>query len=404
MPRSDSTAESLVEEGLQHYRSGEIDQALSKWRSALILHPGLKSAVEYIDYVEGNRKALEQRFRIARSSGSHPSLHDVDGPVSTSRTLAKDSAPRRKPSETASMLVDDLLPPDWNDATLDGIGPLSEDGESSSSDFDDSPLTAAGFDEPDGGGLGDGRIELPDSLNLSPVPALAGEVELPDDDEITGQRLVSRRPVGSLEPENLPFGASVSLEEESTMKSLEDQDRHAAERVNTIDGVSPYQELFADESGEPASVSLPGGEDDFASEEPTPAVGEDQVDEMLDGAERMFAQRSYDGSLWFCQRVLALQPENAGALALQQKNRLALIDGYERSLGDLDLVPVVCIPKKEILWHRLDHRAGYVLSRMDGRQVTYGDLLDVSGMDRYETLRILVQLVDEGVIGSGSGS
>lgn len=188
------------------------------------------------------------------------------------------------------------------------------------------------------------------------------------------------------------------------MKSLEDQDRHAAERVNTIDGVSPYQELFADESGEPASVSLPGGEDDFASEEPTPAVGEDQVDEMLDGAERMFAQRSYDGSLWFCQRVLALQPENAGALALQQKNRLALIDGYERSLGDLDLVPVVCIPKKEILWHRLDHRAGYVLSRMDGRQVTYGDLLDVSGMDRYETLRILVQLVDEGVIGSGSGS
>lgn len=399
MSQNDSTADSLVEEGLQHYRSGEIDQALSKWRSALILHPDLKSALEYVDYVEKNRKALEQRFRIARTSGSHPSLHDSDNPARTSRSFVRKAAAVRERPKAPVDGIDELLPADWNDSTLDGLGPLSE-AAASSGDFDDSPPTAAGFDLTEDGDLSREPIKLPDSL--SPVPALAGEVELPDDDEITGQRLTTKRPARSLKPERLPLGAPVSLDDEITQRRLDQTDAYTSERVNTMDGLSPYQELLAHDSGESPSVGLLEGAEEFAREEATPAVGLDQVDEMLDGAERMHRQGSYDGSLWFCERVLALEPDNSRALMFREKNRLSLQQGYERSLGDLDLVPVVCIPKKEILWHRLDHRAGYVLSRMDGRQVTYGDLLDVSGMDRYETLRILVQLVDEGVIGSGS--
>jgi hypothetical protein len=44
------------------------------------------------------------------------------------------------------------------------------------------------------------------------------------------------------------------------------------------------------------------------------------------------------------------------------------------------------------------HRAGSLLSRVDG-ELSYEDLVAISGMPRLETLRILVDLVHNGVIG-----
>ena len=61
-------------------------------------------------------------------------------------------------------------------------------------------------------------------------------------------------------------------------------------------------------------------------------------------------------------------------------------------------VPVVQIPQHEIMWHKLDHRAGFLLSRIDG-QLSFEDLLDVSGMSEFEACRILSQLMGQGVIG-----
>ena len=59
--------------------------------------------------------------------------------------------------------------------------------------------------------------------------------------------------------------------------------------------------------------------------------------------------------------------------------------------------PRVKINPSEVMWLSLDHRAGFVLSQIDG-QVSYEDLLTVSGMSRFETCRIVAQLFDEGVI------
>jgi hypothetical protein len=119
---------------------------------------------------------------------------------------------------------------------------------------------------------------------------------------------------------------------------------------------------------------------------------------MLAGARQLHEQGTFEGSLWLCERVLALQPEHAEAKKILQANRQVLLDQYRKQLGDPRQVPVVQIPQHEIVWHKLDHRAGFLLSRIDG-QLSFEDLLDVSGMNEFEAYRILAQLSSQGVIG-----
>lgn len=62
-----------------------------------------------------------------------------------------------------------------------------------------------------------------------------------------------------------------------------------------------------------------------------------------------------------------------------------------------DRVPRVRVPDHEIRWLGLDHRQGFLLSRLDGAS-TIEDLVDLSGMTRLEVLRTLVELVEAGAI------
>jgi hypothetical protein len=64
--------------------------------------------------------------------------------------------------------------------------------------------------------------------------------------------------------------------------------------------------------------------------------------------------------------------------------------------GDLK-VPKLVIDRAKITALALDHRAGFVLSLVDGR-IPIEDILDVSGMPRRDALRILCELVDRGAI------
>jgi hypothetical protein len=60
-------------------------------------------------------------------------------------------------------------------------------------------------------------------------------------------------------------------------------------------------------------------------------------------------------------------------------------------------VPFVARDAREIPTLALDHRAGFVLSQIDGVS-TIEMLIDVCGMDRLELLRILGGLVEQGVV------
>jgi hypothetical protein len=67
------------------------------------------------------------------------------------------------------------------------------------------------------------------------------------------------------------------------------------------------------------------------------------------------------------------------------------------ALGMLDRVPVVRMRLDELRMLSLDHRAGFVLSLVDG-SMTVSTLLDLCPMPRAEALRILSALLERGVI------
>ena len=70
---------------------------------------------------------------------------------------------------------------------------------------------------------------------------------------------------------------------------------------------------------------------------------------------------------------------------------------YEGHIGDMTAVPLVAVPLHEIAAHALDHRTGFLLSRIDG-MLTFEDILDVAGMPRMEAYQILSNLLRKGVI------
>jgi hypothetical protein len=64
---------------------------------------------------------------------------------------------------------------------------------------------------------------------------------------------------------------------------------------------------------------------------------------------------------------------------------------FRASIGDLKSAPIRAIPAEELAAHGFDHRAAFVMSRMDG-VLSVGDLLDIAGMPRFDALRLVAAL------------
>ncbi len=75
---------------------------------------------------------------------------------------------------------------------------------------------------------------------------------------------------------------------------------------------------------------------------------------------------------------------------------------YESKLQPLTNVPRLSIKPEEVMWLNLDHRAGFLLSQIDG-VVDYESLFALSGLPRLDTARILAALLGEGVITHAAG-
>lgn len=67
------------------------------------------------------------------------------------------------------------------------------------------------------------------------------------------------------------------------------------------------------------------------------------------------------------------------------------------ALGSLTKTPVLDVKMSMLPQLNLDHRSGFLLSQIDGF-MTFEDILDLSAMSRLETLEVLVELANKGVI------
>ncbi len=137
-------------------------------------------------------------------------------------------------------------------------------------------------------------------------------------------------------------------------------------------------------SGPPPPVLMPS----------EPASGRDaEITEMKD----RYAMGDFTGALVVAESLLEANAEDTDAQRYAQSCRDVLTQMYSARLGALTQRVRVAVPGDQIRWLSLDHRAGFVLSLIDGSS-TVEELLDISGMNRLDALRILYTLYDQRVI------
>lgn len=77
--------------------------------------------------------------------------------------------------------------------------------------------------------------------------------------------------------------------------------------------------------------------------------------------------------------------------------RSKLLDRYREQVGGLEAVPRVELAGPELMHINLPSTTGFLLSLVDG-STSVNDLISLSGMDAFDTLRVLTGLLDAGVV------
>lgn len=156
------------------------------------------------------------------------------------------------------------------------------------------------------------------------------------------------------------------------------------------DPLDPVLELDLSEvarSGPPPPVWMPS---------PAASGRDAAISEMKD----RYATGDFTGALVVAEGLLEINPDDSDAQRYAQTCRDVLTQMYSARLGALSQRVRVAVPGDQIRWLSLDHRAGFVLSLIDGSS-TVEELLDISGMNRLDALRILYTLFDQRVIALG---
>ncbi len=105
----------------------------------------------------------------------------------------------------------------------------------------------------------------------------------------------------------------------------------------------------------------------------------------------------FSGALILAEGILEHDPESVDALLYAEHCRDVLKQMYISRLGGVGKVPQVAISDEQLRWLNLDHRAGFLLSLVDGNS-SFEELLDMSGMPAVDALRLLLELLQQNVI------
>ena len=130
-----------------------------------------------------------------------------------------------------------------------------------------------------------------------------------------------------------------------------------------------------------------------ARSRPSPAHPPDLAAEMND----RFALGDFTGALRAAELLLGQDPKDAEATQVATVSRDRLVSFYLARLGGLEAVLDLKVAGAEVRWLGLDHRAGFLLSCVDGT-TTVEEIVDVSGMPKHEALRLLAELLDGGAV------
>jgi len=111
----------------------------------------------------------------------------------------------------------------------------------------------------------------------------------------------------------------------------------------------------------------------------------------------LYAVGDFSGALELAERTLKERPRDETALRYAEDCRRVLLKMCEARIGQFTQRATVVMGPEQVRWLALDHREGFLMSLIDGNS-SVDDLLDISGMQRLDALRIFAALIDKGVV------
>lgn len=158
------------------------------------------------------------------------------------------------------------------------------------------------------------------------------------------------------------------------------------------DDVDRLRELAKRSSLRPEPIDGDGNALDLVDRS-RPSQQLDLVGEM----EELYALDDLTGALRFAELILGREPQSHQARRCADNCRRRLLSLYSSKIGNLQAIPVPALTDTELRWLGLDHRSGFLLSRVDGVS-SVEEVLDVCGMPRLEALKSLVDLIERGAV------
>lgn len=171
-----------------------------------------------------------------------------------------------------------------------------------------------------------------------------------------------------------------------------DLDDRTAVELPDDPALSP--EALDDEGIEPSPDTMV--EAAFPKEAPL-ALPEGSIQSRLERLRARFEVGDYSGALVIAEGMLDEAPRHLAARCYAESCRAMLQQMYQARIGDRSKRLQIIMGPDQLRSLSLDHRTGFLLSCIDGSS-TIDDILDISGMQPLDALRMLYDLLQQGVI------
>ncbi len=121
------------------------------------------------------------------------------------------------------------------------------------------------------------------------------------------------------------------------------------------------------------------------------------VNEFRRQLHQRFDVGDFSGVLELAERLLKHDQEDQEASMYKLRAKTTLMQMFEARIGSFKRIPTLTVSKDDMLWHNLDATAAFIASNVDGT-MSFEDIVDISTVSRFDTCRILSQLLQEGII------
>ena len=135
---------------------------------------------------------------------------------------------------------------------------------------------------------------------------------------------------------------------------------------------------------------------DNRTTDPVPAK-EMPIDELRRQLRQRFDVGDFSGALDMAERLLKHDSEDQEASMFKLRAKTTLMQMYEARIGSFKRVPKQSVSKDEMVWRNLDATSAFIATNVDGT-MSFEDIVDISTVSRFDTSRILSQLLQEGII------